>query len=317
MLKALGKLHYSNMQLQYGKQIEVDEIKGKRIHLFIIACNHERRVMCAYNRVAQSNMILKSIALCYKAIPKKSNENISYVQVKSHVEIYKILDSQFALYVNQEINIVVDYSCMTKAWYYSIILYLTKRSLLIDKVKAYFFYTPSKYSVPQKPKHNTEIAPLPGKYVVPTNKPKALIVCLGYEQNKAEGIIDHLDPKICYVFYTEPALDPKFVDTVKANNKNILEHYKNIITYPFDDLLYLERQLTSLYYLLREDYSIIIAPLGPKPFTFISMLLSVKFPDIDIWRVGSGSDINEYKREPIDSETFIVNEVVFNSLVSE
>ena len=77
--------------------------------------------------------------------------------------------------------------------------------------------------------------------------------------------------------------------------------------------MYLERQLTSLYYLLKDDYSIIIAPLGPKPFTFISMLLSVKFPDIDIWRVGSGSDINKYKREPIDEKTFVINEVVFNS----
>ena len=126
-----------------------------------------------------------------------------------------------------------------------------------------------------------------------------------------------MDPKICYVFYTDPALDSKFVSTVKANNKNILDHYTNIITYPFHDLLYLERQLTSLYYLLKEDYSIIIAPLGPKPFTFISMLLSVKFPDIDIWRVGSGSDINEYKREPIDDNTFVINEVVFKSVSQE
>lgn len=116
---------------------------------------------------------------------------------------------------------------------------------------------------------------------------------------------------MCYVFYTDPALDPKFVTTVVANNKNILEHYSNVIKYPFDDLLFLERQLTSLYYLLKDDYSIIIAPLGPKPFTFISMLLSVKFPDIDIWRVGSGSDINEYKREPITESTFIISEVIF------
>jgi len=299
------------MQLEYGRQIGIDEVSEKKIHLFLFACNHEKRILCAHNRVSEVNTILNTLALCYKPKTRKKQNNINYVYIKSHVEIYEILDVEFAKYPNEEINIVVDYSCMTKAWYYSIILYLNKRNLAIQNISAYFIYTPSKYSAPQKPKHNTEIAPLPGKYVVPTNKPKALIVCLGYEQNKAEGIIDHLDPKICYVFYTQPALDPKFVDTVKASNKNILDHYSNIITYPFDDLLYLERQLTSLYYLLREDYSIIIAPLGPKPFTFISMLLSVKFLEIDIWRVGSGSDINEYKREPIDDKTFVVNEVVF------
>ncbi|MCX2575708.1 hypothetical protein [Pedobacter sandarakinus] len=301
------------MELEYGRQVELGEVKGKIIDLFIFACNHEKRILCAHKYISETNSILKTIALCYKPIPKKCIKGITYSQIQNHVEIYEILDSQFAGYANKEVNIVVDYSCMTKSWYYSIILYLTKRNLLLSKVNAFFIYTPSKYSAPQKPKHNTEIAPLPGKYVVPTNKPKALIVCLGYEQNKAEGIIDHLDPKICYVFYTEPALDPKFVATVKANNKNILQHYNNVITYKFDDMLYLERQLTSLYYLLREDYSIIIAPLGPKPFTFISMLLSVKFPDIDIWRVGSGSDINEYLREPLNSQTFVINEVVFNN----
>lgn len=300
------------MILDYGRQIKIGEVRNKTIQLFLFACNHEKRILCAHKKIQEGNEIIKSIGLCYKPTNKKKGE-VELIHIKSHVEIYDILDFEFAKYQDKEINLVVDYSCMTKAWYYSIILYLTKRDVTLKRANVLFFYTPSKYSAPQKPKHNTEIAPLPGKYVVPTNKPKALIVCLGYEQNKAEGIIDHLDPKICYVFYTDPALDSKFVSTIKANNKNILDHYSNIITYPFDDLLYLERQLTSLYYLLKEDYSIIIAPLGPKPFTFIAMLLSVKFPDIDIWRVGSGSDINEYKREPITDETFVINEVVFRS----
>jgi len=63
--------------------------------------------------------------------------------------------------------------------------------------------------------------------------------------------------------------------------------------------------------MISAKYSIIIAPLGPKPFTFISMLLSVKYKNIDIWRVGSGQNINEYKRQPINSETFIISEVEF------
>ncbi|RAJ19885.1 hypothetical protein [Pedobacter cryoconitis] len=300
------------MELQYGKQIGINELGGLTIDLFLFACNHEKRVYSAYDKLAGVNKISKVIGLCYKQV-KKKKDDIEFIQVNSHIEIYNLLESIFISSQLKEINIIVDYSCMTKSWYYSIILFLAKRDINLSKVKAYFLYTPSKYSVPQKPKYNSDIAPLPGKYVVPTNKPKALIVCLGYEQNKAEGIIDHLDPKICYVFYTDPAIDPKFVDIVKRNNQNILDHYKNIVTYPFEDLLFLERQLTSIYYLLKDDYSIIIAPLGPKPFTFISMLMSVKYPDIDIWRVGSGSNINEYKREPINEDTFIISEVVFSN----
>jgi hypothetical protein len=301
------------MELNYGRQIDLDEIASKTIHFFLFACNHEKRVYSVYNHISQKNNIVKAIGLCYKQPAKNKSKGIDLMAVKNHTEIYDLLDKELVAVLDGEVNILVDYSCMTKSWYYSIILYLSKRRLNLKRVMAYFIYTPSKFSKPQKPKYNTDIAPLPGKYVVPTNKPKALIVCLGYEQKKAEGIIDHLDPKVCYLFYTDPAFDPDFVTTVKESNKDILSHYSNVISFPFNDLLYLERQLTSLYYLLKDDYSIIIAPLGPKPFTFIAMLLSIRFQDIDIWRVGSGSDINKYKREPISNDLFLIHEVVFNS----
>ena len=158
---------------------------------------------------------------------------------------------------------------MTKPWYYSIILFLSKKNLPFKRINIYFSYTPSKYSPPQEPKPNSEIIPLPGKYIVPTNKPKALIVCLGYEQQKAEGIIEHLDPKILYLFYTKPAFDDRFVTTLEKNNHTIINDPTNIVkTYKFDDLLSLERQLTAIYERIKHDYSIIFAPLGPKAIYF-------------------------------------------------
>ncbi|WCT11557.1 hypothetical protein [Mucilaginibacter jinjuensis] len=301
------------MELKYGRQIELNEIESKTIHLFLFACNHEKRVYSVYNNIAQKNNITKAVGLCYKSPSKAVSQGINLIAIKNHTEIYNLLDKELSKATGDEVNILVDYSCMTKSWYYSIILYLSKRDTSLKLLVAYFIYTPSKFSKPHKPKYNTDIAPLPGKYVVPTNKPKALIVCLGYEQKKAEGIIDHLDPKVCYLFYTKPTFDPLFVATIEDNNKDVLDYYSNVVTFPFNDLLFLERQLTSLYYLLKDDYSVIIAPLGPKPFTFIAMLLSVRFPDIDIWRVGSGSDINRYKREPISDDLFLIHEVVFQA----
>jgi hypothetical protein len=149
------------------------------------------------------------------------------------------------------------------------------------------------------------------QYVVPTDKPKALIVCLGYEQNKAQGIIEHLDPKISYILYSKPALDTNFVNSIEENNKELLEQSENVIQFPLDNLIMIERELISLYFLLKNDYSIIIAPLGPKPFAFMAMLLSIKYEEIDIWRVGSGSDINKYRRSPIAPDKFIVSYVNF------
>lgn len=301
------------MKIKFGKQIDLAELAGVEIHLFLLAGNHERRVFTNYNKVSQQNEIKKSILLCYNlSFCQKLPVGMDKVLIANHSEIYQLLDQEILNRKSENFNLYIDYSCMTKPWYYSIILYLSKKNLTIPTLNAFFSYTPSKYTPPQSPKPNSEIIPLPGKYVVPVNKPKALIVCLGYEQKKAEGIIEHLDPKISYIFYTKPALDPRFVSALEENNRSIINDPTKIVhTYPFDDLLNLERQLTSIYELLKDDYSIIFAPLGPKPFTFISMLMSVKYHDIDIWRVGSGSDINEYKREAIDNDLFIISKIVF------
>lgn len=300
------------MEIKYGKQITADELVDKNISLFLFAGNHEKRVFNAYEKLNSQNQINKTLVLCYDdSFSSEGHGHIECQVIKFHQEISAILDSKLQdSQENDEITIVIDYSCMTKSWYYTIILYLKKKQLDFQKVTVYFVYTPSKYSDPLTPKPNTEIAPLPGKYVVPTDKPKALIVCLGYEQNKAEGIIEHLDPKECYLMYSKPALDADFVDKIESNNSEVLKN-RPTITFPLDDLLTLERELTSLYYLLKDQYSVIIAPLGPKPFTFISMLMSIKYPDIDIWRVGSGSDINEYEREAISKDLFIISKVVF------
>ena len=301
------------MEIKYGKQIEINNIIERNIDLFICAENHEKRSYSLYEKLFVSNTITDSIVLCYKdLICDDAKDKVIKIKINNHNDIYDLLDQKFKNFNNKKLVIVVDYSCMTKSWYYSIILYLKNKKNDINDITVFFSYTPAKYHEPKMPKLNTEIGPLPGKYVVTTDKPKALIVCLGYEQNKAEGIIEYLDPKISYLFYTKPASENKFVKTLELNNENILnDRIKYTIKYPFNDLIFLERELTSLYFNLKDEYSIVIAPLGPKPFTFISMLMSIKYDDIDIWRVGSGYDINEYDNEPVDDKSFIICEVLF------
>lgn len=249
------------MEIRFGKQIDIDEVTNLEIDLFLLAGNHEKRFLTSYNKITKNNHIKKSLMFCYNSsFCKRIPIGMVTKVIKSHSEIFHALDKLLKSY-HDKMTIFVDYSCMTKPWYYSIILYLSKKKLSLSSVWAYFSYTPSKYSTLQSPKPNTEILPLPGKYVVPTSKPKALIVCLGYEQQKAEGIIDHLDPKISYIFYTSPALDKRFVKTLENNNKTILNDSTKIIRkYKFDDLLSLERQLTAIYEQLKDDYSIIFAP---------------------------------------------------------
>lgn len=298
------------MKIKYGNQIEIEEINGEVIDLFLFANNIEQRKLSAYHKIKENNKIIKKISLFYA---KSNNEDIvNGLLIENHTQIIDLLDSEIANSKKEVFNLFIDYSCMTKSWYYTIILFLSNKILPQTKIKVYFSYTPSKFSIPLSPKPNTDISPLPGKYVIPNNKPKALIVGLGYEENKAQGIIDQLDPAITYLFYTDPALDPQFVKAVEKNNFNLLEEFKtNTIKYPSNDLLYLEKKIAEIYFLLKDKYNVIIAPLGPKPFTYVSMMLSIVFQDIEIWRVSSGEDINPYSREPFDTDEYIISNVFF------
>lgn len=302
------------MEIQYGKQVDINVINGISIDLFILAGNHEKRVLTLFDKIKDKSEIKKTIMFRFKDDFKPVSNNFELETIKDCNQIYSLLDNIFAGHNKENFTLLVDYSCMTKSWYYSIILYLSKKNLNQKNIRVLFSYTPSKYSEPLKPKPNSDIAPLPGKYVIPTDKPKALIVCLGYEQNKAEGIIEHLDPKFCHIFYTKPSLDSLFSKKIEENNTTIIsERKKQITTYAFGDLLNLERSLNSLYQTLKKDYSIIIAPLGPKPFALVSMIMAAKYPEIDIWRVGSGYDINEYDREPLDDNLYIINDLYFSN----
>lgn len=301
------------MEIKYGEQIGMEELEKVSFSLFLFAINHEKRVFTAYEKLSSISDIKRTVGLRYKKNTFEQSKIVSEeIFIGDHNMINEWLDNFFSSLGSDNLNIAIDYSCMTKSWYYTIILYLSQKSLNLDAINVYFIYTPSKFAEPLKPKPNTDIAPLPGRYIVPTDKPKALLVCLGYEKSKAEGIIEHLDPKEKYILYSKPSLSPEFVSKIEENNSDIIKTYKdNVITFPLDNLLKIERELTSLYYLLKDQYSIIIAPLGPKPFTLVAMLMSVKYKDIDIWRVGSGFNINEYEREPIDKNTFIISNVQF------
>jgi hypothetical protein len=302
------------MDIQYGRQIDINDVEGLKIDLFLLGGNHEKRVLTFFNRINDKAKISRSIMLCFKVDFKPLPEKFEHIHIKNCNEIYSLLDDIFDDFMGNSFTMLVDYSCMTKPWYYSIILFLSKKTLNPRSIRVIFTYTPSKYSPPLTPKPNSDISPLPGKYVLPTDKPKALIVCLGYEQNKAEGIIEHLDPKACYIFYTKPSLDPLFSEMVEKNNKNIISERRNhVTTYSFNDLWSLERSLNALYQILKQHYSIIIAPLGPKPFALVSMIMAAKYTEIDIWRVGSGYDINEYDRKPLDGDHYIINEVLFST----
>jgi len=200
----------------------------------------------------------------------------------------------------QEASIAIDYSCMTRAWYGAFINCLFSISGLFSKLNVYFSYSPSTFSPPLETSPNDFVGPLPGFCILrPMDKPVALLIGLGYERVRAAGLREYVDPAETLLFYTDPAIDPQFSKAVFDNNKALIEFVKisNLIRHPLSDLDATTALLHDATSTLSKDYRVIVAPLGVKPFSLLSMLLSARYNEFDLWRVSGGGFAAPAQRE--------------------
>ena len=130
--------------------------------------------------------------------------------------------------------------------------------------------------------------------------PVALVMGLGYEKQRAEFLQKSVNPHETYCFYADPVHDDRYVEKVYMNNFRLIDslHKTHVFAYPMRDMDKTDQLLTSLCLDLRMQRRIILAPLGPKPFTLLSMLQAARYPDIEVWRVSAGKMESTYDRIP-------------------
>jgi hypothetical protein len=115
------------------------------------------------------------------------------------------------------------------------------------------------------------------------------VVGLGYEQDKALGAVEHLQPGEVWVFAPHSAVEEYSValkkanqvllDTVPSSHRLVYE-----VGQPFDCFVTLE----SLVDRLAEEANVILLPFGPKLFALCSLLVAWLHSDVAVWRVSAG-----------------------------
>jgi hypothetical protein len=296
------------MKLKNAFQQKYSEIKNEKFDVIFAASGYEKRCTQLIEKINLKGA--KKIVFAFeehvqeeqRIVNDKKFARLGFepysAKEGSYIEIIEILNDVLrTLLIKNQLNVLVDYSCMTKVWYATIVNYFLNKESDINNINITFSYTPSIFTEPLKPMPNKYMGPIPGIYTISaSNKPTALIMGLGYEKDRAKGLMEYLDPKITLAFYTDPALDEKYVNAIKKNNSQLLSNLgkQNIFKYPLDDLRITDSLLTSLCLSLKNHYKIVLAPLGPKPFALLSILLSIKFPEIDVWRVSAGDSGNIY-----------------------
>ncbi|HYX05497.1 MAG TPA: hypothetical protein VE912_02065 [Bacteroidales bacterium] len=303
------------MELIQLSQLDTDIINKTNFDLIITASGYERRSTYMVEKYSPDAEV--KIALAFRENEKKAyrRQNDIYFQKKGYqffyaaslqcTDIFAFLGDFFE---NGSLNnhkpvfkMLVDYSSMSKTWYATLINYLLNAELSFERVEIYFSYTPSFFSEPQKPKQVKYIGPLlHNNSRIVSKKPVALIMGLGYETGRTEAIKKALHPIVSYAFFPDPAFDDGYISSVSKQNEHLLNKLpeNNIVRYPVADLEGLRKEMTSLLLRLRLNYRVVIAPLGPKPFTLVSLCIAAQYPDVEVWRVSAGAKESIYERIP-------------------
>jgi hypothetical protein len=293
------------------EQIDSEELSSLTFDIMIAVSGYERR--CSYLIENYKIKAGKLIAICFteksnELFRKQNNETLTshgfefiFASGNDAQQIISSMGNIFNQLKNKELNILIDYSCMTKIWYSAIINVLLRRENSVRKVYAYFSYTPAKFDKPKKQKTiRYAHSMVQGKRYFDSNKPTALLIGLGVEKNRIAYLRQLVKPKHILLMYADPAPDRHYVECVFENNQEIIAEVgaRNLINYPLKDQQKTNEIMTDICIDLRMKYNVILAPLGPKVHALTCLLLSSRYPDIDVWRVSAGSNESIYDKTP-------------------
>lgn len=309
------------MLLTSTQQVLSDDLKNIDFDIFVGASGFEKRAAHSLQFLNLSRIEQKLVFGFEDRINQQRSlndhiyENFGFLRINTDGDGGPTLRATIlnAIESSQKdsVRILIDYSSMTRSWYAAIIS--TIRSISTKKsIECYFGYSPSVFESPKSTAPNQSVSPIPGFGGLDAiDRPTALVVGMGYEKDRALGLLEYVDPAACFAFIADPPLDNRYLETVIKNNASFLKLIKteNQYRHPLIDLQQTCNLLLSLVWGLRDQYRVILAPLGVKPVSLICLLVAVNHPDVDVWRVTSGTKACTQVREPLGP--FLVLRAIF------
>lgn len=288
------------MELIETRQIEGESLRGEAFDLFICSSGFEQRATNALNFVDASKTKRRlAFAFDDRQNTQRLLNDKCFLESKftlfdacgdRGLEVKKAIQEEIDAIPGRRVRMFVDYSSMTRTWYAAIIDCL-RRITSKDVIECYFGYSPSAFENPSVPAPNQCAGPLEGFAGFDiSDRPSALVVGLGYERDRAIGLMQYVDPAACFAIIADPPIDPRYTDVVLRNNAQFLDLIgeDHQIRHPLADLQRTGHLLLSLVWGLQDAHRVILAPLGVKPVSLMCLLLALRYPALDVWRVTAG-----------------------------
>lgn len=248
----------------------------------------------------------RRIALGYRDFQQFSYQDNAAWYTGNGFEVIECSDSDFKKHIEQIVaemtgdspiaaRVLVDISSMNRFRLASLVDVFRNvqatRAIRVD-----FVYCLAEYSPPPQRtfvnRHVGPVAPQFSGWWSEPDLPTAAIVGVGYEQDKALGAIEHIQPSEVWLFFPRSPV-AEYTSALDYANRSLIDKVKRerwkILRYDVDAPYALFADLESLVAGLRSRANCIFLPFGPKLFALSSLLVACVHRDTAVWRV-SGAE---------------------------
>jgi hypothetical protein len=278
------------MELSSILHIDPSQLSDFKTEIFITTLGYETR--CTHVARLLEHLSCRKVALvsshCLKEFYYDANKeyllstDFEIVTVESDVpDLEAILGSL----TGENIGAMIDCTSMPPSWYYQFFRWFDEKQDFHGMVRMRIIYSMANFvnlksSLKVKEINNFLLADIKST----VKKKRALVLGLGQEKNIGESILKIVEPDLLYLYYADPPVEKKFVELTFINNHALINAtpIKNLISYPIRNGQAIYQSLINTILPLRNDYSIILVPHGPKIFSVVAMLIHLGYPDIKI-----------------------------------
>jgi hypothetical protein len=294
------------MELMHNYQVSFDELLTEKFDCIIAASGYQKRstylaenvnfknsekLVISYDEPTNATMRLESEKIFI-------NRGFNLIKASPHegATIERLMHKICSGRTCKNINILIDYSCMTKIWNATIVKFLLKNDFNAERINIYFSYTPKKVNNLHQKSRLKSFEPLIfGSEKGINNKPLTLVAGMNNNHEILKELIGALKPADIFSFIPYFLHDNDYNQKILENNAPILKNIpaEKIFKYPAERPDQISSMLTSLCLDLRLDSNVVLIPHGPKTFSLASILLSVRYPDVLIYDLKSKDTKNE------------------------
>jgi hypothetical protein len=193
---------------------------------------------------------------------------------------------------NRRLSVTVDISCASRERLCSIVSGLLRVSAMIP-LTVTFAYVPMAFESPLDELPPIEVfAPVSPDFLSLEKAPGSgisLVLGLGYEQDRALGAVEYLEPDEVWCFKPGET-DERFDEALASTNQILLDRVgpNHVLEYSLREPGQLLSSLTSLIRPNGSGRRTVIVPFGPKLFTLSSALVAAMFPgEVSVYRVSA------------------------------